>query len=224
MGVPGGSYGHVQWNNSGGNFGGEANFWYNGSLHVAMTNDVGANYKIQSGESIYTAQQLYVGENVHVVRNIRQENRVAGSIFPMWSYSATPPSTLSSNTAANQRTALNAYSTSEVYTRAEGDSRYQRSAFMSSYYRKTETLPRTNVYARSEVYTRAEINALLAGYIARSVFSSYLTSYAKAPGVLDVTGHIHTISISTSDVHDHNGDTTPESGHSHTSATSGARY
>jgi len=207
MGTPGGFYGHVQWNNGGDTFGGHNLFWYDGKLHVGMTNDVGVQYVIQSGDSMYTANDLFLGRNITVVSKIRRTTAVAGTIYPIWVYGATG-SVLTDYTNAGFRTAGNIYAKADVYTRAEMDTRYQRSALMSSYYTKTQTLPRSSVYTRADVYTKAEFLALLAGYIARNVALDTLASYASAT-------HRHVIDLDPNDTHDHNGDTTSQSGHDH---------
>jgi len=203
-----------RWHAGGTNFGGEANFRYNGTLFVASpTADAGVQYRIQSGDSIYAAKDLYLGQNIRVVRKIRRTTAVAGTVYPIWVYGA-GGSVLTDYTNTNFRTTANVYAKAEVYTRAEMDSRYQQAAFISNYYRKTETLPRTSVYTRTDVYTKAEFLALLAGYIARNVATATVSLYA---GV----AHRHGVDLDPNDVHDHNGDTTSESGHDHIVTVSG---
>jgi len=207
MADPAGAYGHVQWNGGGGAFGGHNLFWYNGSLHVAMTNDVGYQYKIQSGDSIYAAKDMYVGQDLYVKRNIISNSIASGYVFPMWEQQS-GSWVMANKTAADFRTALSVYAKSETYSRTESDLRYFAAAQITNYYTKAETYGVADLYTKSQVYTKSEVNAMLAAYCTIVEINSLLENYAQA-------SHTHGITVASDGAHSHGGTVTTEDAHTH---------
>lgn len=214
MANPGGAYGNVQWNNGGGNFGGEASFWYNGSLHVAMTNDVGVGYKIQSGASMYARRDMYIGQDLIVCRQIQSSNIVSGQIFPVWEQ-VSGVWTMVNKTAADFRTALGVYGKGDTYSRSEMDNRYLAASQITNYYTKSETYGIADLYTKSQVYTKAEVNALLTQYCTTAEINSTLENYA-------LLTHTHNVVLSPAGTHTHGGAVTEEAAHTHDASVSTA--
>lgn len=210
MAAPGGAYGNVQWNNGGGNFGGEATFYYNGKLHVGMTNDVGDQYKIQSGNSIYAAKDLYIGQDLIVRRQIQSLNIVSGQIFPVWEQ-ISGAWTMVNKTGSDFRTAISVYGKSDTYSRSESDNRYLAASAISNYYTKAETYGIADLYNKTQVYTKAEINAMLLQYCTIDEVNQLLAGKAQQ-------SHSHSISVSYAGSHSHSGSVPTTDAHYHTAS------
>lgn len=207
MANPGGAYGHVQWNDGGGNFGGHNLFWYNGKLHVGMTGDVGDQYKIQSGDSLYSKNDMFVGRDLYVKERIVSNSIASGAIFPVWEQSS-GSWVMTNKTAADYRTAISVYSKAETYSKTEADLRYLAASQITNYYTKSETYGVDNLYTKSQVYTKAEVNAMLTAYCTIVEINSLLENYAQA-------SHVHGITVSPDGAHSHGGTVTTEEAHSH---------
>ena len=209
-----GAYGLVQYSDGAGGFLSFNQLWYNGSLHVATLSDVGVAYKIQSGDCIYALNDLYAGRDIISVRDLKFGGSFvftggfsAGIIYPVWELNAiTSRWELTAKDAAYWRTGLAVYSTSQVYTKSEGDARYQLQSSMSNYYTTSQVYTKTEADAR--YYTKIEINGLLGSYYTKSEINDQMALKSSST-------HYHSVTVVTNGGHNHGGDVIYDGNHTH---------
>ena len=209
-----GAYGLVQYSDGAGGFLSFNQLWYNGSLHVATLSDVGVAYKIQSGDCIYALNDLYAGRDIISVRDLKFGGSFvftggfsAGIIYPVWELNAiTSRWELTAKDAAYWRTGLAVYSTSQVYTKSEGDARYQLQSSMSNYYTTSQVYTKTEADAR--YYTKTEINGLLGSYYTKSEINDQMALKSSST-------HYHSVTVVTNGGHNHGGDVIYDGNHTH---------
>ena len=212
-----GAYGLVQYSDGVGGFGSFNELWYNGVLYVGTTVDLGAGtgYKIQSGANIYAKYDFLAGRDITAVRDVKFGGTFvftggfsAGIIYPVWELNViTSRWELTAKDAAYWRTGLAVYSTSQVYTKSEGDARYQLASAMSNYYTTSQVYTKTEADAR--YYTKTEINGLLGSYYTKSEINDQMalkssSTHYHAATTVAAGSHNHGGVVSTDGNHDHN--------------------